>query len=290
MDKEKEAEIRRSVDAAFAKKQAPQTPQKVALHEASQVKHVIGVVSGKGGVGKSLVCGGLAVQFARQGYRVGILDADVTGPSIPRMFGMAHERARAIDNLLEPCVSPLGIRVMSTNLVLAEETDPVLWRGPVVGNAIRQFWGDCNWGDLDYLFVDMPPGTGDVALTVFQSLPLDGVVIVSTPQDLVQMVVGKAVKMAQMMQVPIFGLVENMSYVSCPDCDCKIEVLGPSTLESTARTYEIDALDKLPLMPEVVRAADQGFFENFFPETSLAQAVEIIENASTLHDALHNAE
>ena len=208
----------RETDRGAERQQAQQAqaPQQEGPAEGCVIKNVIGVVSGKGGVGKSLVTGILARELSRRGAKVGILDADVTGPSIPKMFGMSGCHAYAQDNLLVPLETKGGIKVMSANLVLENEDDPVLWRGPVVAGAIKQFWGQCAWGELDYLLVDMPPGTSDVALTVCQSLPVEGVVIVSSPQDLVQMVVGKAVKMANMMDVPVLGLVENMAYVTCP--------------------------------------------------------------------------
>ena len=222
MDDEERDQIRREADAAFGKRE-PQGPEVFEMEPNSSVKHVIGVVSGKGGVGKSLVTGILATELARAGRRVGILDADITGPSIPKMFGLSGEHAFAQDNLLLPATSITGIEIMSTNLVLENETDPVLWRGPMLSGVLRQFWGQTNWGQLDYLLVDMPPGTGDVALTVFQSLPIEGVVIVTSPQDLVQVIVSKAVNMASMMDVPVIGLVENMSYLACPHCGERIE-------------------------------------------------------------------
>ncbi len=244
----------------------------------SHIKHVVGVISGKGGVGKSFVTGSLAVKLARAGYKVGIMDADITGPSIPRMFGLRDRKLETVGNLMLPCTTTHGIKVISANLLLANEDDPVLWRGPVLAGAIRQFWEECDWGELDYLLIDMPPGTGDVALTVFQSLPVESIVIVSSPQDLVQMVVGKAVKMAEKMNLPILGLVENMSYLPCPDCCKEIELYGPSHLQETADHYHIPALDRLPIMRELAEACDQGTLEVKLPSDILNKTFEAVEN------------
>ena len=247
VDIDREA-LRKEIDAALhGKKKEPQPPAGFELNQHSSVKHVIGVVSGKGGVGKSFVTGILATNLARAGKRVGILDGDITGPSIPRMFGISDERSYGVEEQLIPIEDANGIKIMSANLVLQNETDPVLWRGPVVAGAIQQFYSQCNWGDLDYLLIDMPPGTGDVALTVFQSLPVEGVVIVSSPQDLVQMVVGKAVRMAEMMHVPVLGLIENMAYITCPHCDERIEPYGPSKLAETAAAFNLKPLGQLPM-------------------------------------------
>ena len=243
----------------------------------SEVRHVVGVVSGKGGVGKSLVTGILAVELARRGHTVGIMDADITGPSIPKMFGMSGQHVSALGNLLLPNISGHGTKVMSANLVVGDEETPVLWRGPVLAGAIRQFWSETSWGPLDYMLVDMPPGTGDVALTVFQSMPVDGIVIVSTPQDLVRMVVGKAVRMAQKMDVPVLGLVENMSYAVCPDCGRHIEVFGPSHVGETASEYGLKVLGRLPIDPSVADACDRGAIEDELPEGLLDEAVARIE-------------
>lgn len=229
-------------------------------HLRSRIKHVIGVVSGKGGVGKSFVTSLLAVEMTRRGYSCGILDADITGPSIPKMFGM-HERATGDQDGIYPVKSQQGIQVMSLNLLLEKETDPVIWRGALITGTVRQFWTDVVWEDVDYLFIDMPPGTGDVTLTVFQSLPVDGIVIVSSPQELVQMIVGKAVKMAQMMKVPVLGLVENMSYLKCPDCGKEIEVFGKSRAEEMGKEFSISPVMRLPLNPAVAQAADEGRIE-----------------------------
>ena len=235
------------------------------------------MLSGKGGVGKSLVTGSLAVELNRRGHTVGVLDADITGPSIPKMLGMSGRRASGIGNLLLPEVSSTGIKVMSSNLLLANETDPVLWRGPVIAGAIKQFWSDTSWGPLDYLLVDMPPGTGDVALTVFQSLPVDGIVVVTSPQDLVSMIVAKAVNMADKMNVPILGIVENMSYVVCPDCGKKIEVFGQSKLDEVAATYNLKVLGRLPIDPALALACDAGAIEESLPADLLPEAVAACE-------------
>lgn len=236
-------------------------PQKLAPHKVSRISHVIGIVSGKGGVGKSLVSSLLACEMARRGFKCGILDGDITGPSIPKMFGI-HDRATGDNIGIYPVQSAKGMQVMSLNLLLEDETQPVIWRGALITGTVQQFWTDVVW-DVDYLFVDMPPGTGDVTLTVFQSLPLDGIVMVSTPQDLVQLIVGKAVKMAQQMQVPLLGLVENMSFLPCPDCGKKIEVFGPSHAEKMGREFSIPTVVRLPIDPQVSALADQGKIENY---------------------------
>ena len=228
----------------------------------SVIRHVIGVVSGKGGVGKSMVTSQLAVTMARMGYRVGILDADITGPSIPKAFGI-HERAVGSEQGILPAMTGTGISVMSLNLLTENETDPVIWRGPVIAGVVKQFWTDVCWGELDYLFVDMPPGTGDVPLTVFQSLPVDGIIMVTSPQDLVSMIVTKAVKMAQMMSIPVLGLVENFSYFICPDCGKKLNIFGKSHAEETANANGIPLLAQLPIDPELAEACDAGELEKF---------------------------
>ena len=234
------------------------------LHEPcnphSVIRHVIGVVSGKGGVGKSMVTSQLAVTMARMGYRVGILDADITGPSIPKAFGI-HERAVGSDQGILPALTGTGIAVMSLNLLTENETDPVVWRGPVIAGVVKQFWTDVCWGELDYL--DMPPGTGDVPLTVFQSLPVDGIVMVTSPQDLVSMIVTKAVKMAQMMDIPVLGLVENFSYFTCPDCGKKLNIFGTSHADEVAKANNIPLLAQLPIDPELAQACDEGRLEDF---------------------------
>lgn len=287
MDQNEQDKLRQEVDEVLHGQRRPQEPAGFEQNDYSNIHHVIGVMSGKGGVGKSLVCGILAVELARRGARVGILDADITGPSIPRMMGLADARARGVDELIVPVPTEGGIKVMSANLVLENETDPVLWRGPVIAGAIKQFWEDTAWGELDYLLVDMPPGTSDVALTVFQSLPVDGVVIVSSPQDLVQMVVGKAVNMANMMNVPVLGLVENMAYVECPHCGEKIYPYGPSRLAETAEAFDVEALGQLPMDAALAEACDKGAFESALPEGLLPDAVEAVVRTAEFMDALH---
>lgn len=276
VDIDREA-LRKEIDAALhVKKKEPQPPAGFELNQHSSVKHVIGVVSGKGGVGKSFVTGILATNLARAGKRVGILDGDITGPSIPRMFGISDERSYGVEEQLIPIEDANGIKIMSANLVLQNETDPVLWRGPVVAGAIQQFYSQCNWGDLDYLLIDMPPGTGDVALTVFQSLPVEGVVIVSSPQDLVQMVVGKAVRMAEMMHVPVLGLIENMAYITCPHCDERIEPYGPSKLAETAAAFNLKPLGQLPMDATFAQIADKGTFSTELPEGLVPDATQSV--------------
>ena len=229
-------------------------------HELSNIKKVIGVVSGKGGVGKSLVTGLSAVALNRAGKSTAVLDADVTGPSIPKMFGIkGHLEENALG--LFPRESKSGIKIISSNLLLENENDPVLWRGPLIAGMVKQFWTDVVWGDVDYMFVDMPPGTGDVPLTVFQSLKIDGIIIVTSPQELVSMIVEKAVKMAEMMNIPILGLVENMSYFKCPDCGKELEVFGKSRLKETAAEFGIETTARLPIDPAVAAACDQGKVE-----------------------------
>ncbi len=231
-------------------------------HELSKIKKVIGVVSGKGGVGKSLVTSLLAVSLRRMGYKVGVLDADITGPSIPAAFGV-HERALGDENGIIPAQTKTGIEIMSLNLLLESESDPVVWRGPVIGGVVKQFWTDVIWNEVDYLFVDMPPGTGDVALTVFQSLPVDGIVIVTSPQELVSMIVEKAVKMAELMNISVLGLVENYSYIECPDCGKKISVFGDSHIDEIAERHSLNVLGRLPIDPKLAAATDAGTVELF---------------------------
>ncbi len=242
---------------------APQQPQDLTaqLHELSSVKHVIGVVSGKGGVGKSSVTSLMAITMARKGYKVGILDADITGASIPKMFGI-KEKAYADEIGMYPVKSKAGIDVMSVNLLLENDTDPVLWRGPILGNVVKQFYTDVIWKDIDYLFVDMPPGTGDVAITVYQSLKLDGIIIVTSPQDLVSMIVEKAVKMADLMQVPIIGVVENYSYFHCPDNGKDYQIFGESHIEEILQKYGLLLLNRLPIDPTIANLCDQGDIES----------------------------
>ena len=229
-------------------------------NEYTPVKKMIGVVSGKGGVGKSLVTSLLAVLARRQGYQTAILDADMTGPSIPRAFGI-HEQARSSEIGILPAASKTGVRVMSLNLLLENENDPVVWRGPVIAGAVKQFWTDVAWGDVDFMFLDMPPGTGDVPLTVFQSLPVDGIVVVAIPQELVGMIVEKAVKMAELMNIPVIGLVENMSAFRCPDCGKVHQIFGESHADAIAKEYGIETVCRLPLDPKLSAAVDAGAIE-----------------------------
>ena len=246
-----------------------------AANGYSDIKKVIGVISGKGGVGKSMVTSLLAIDMKSRGYNTAILDADLTGPSIPQAFGI-HGRAAASEMGINPVRSKSGIDVMSINLLLENEKMPVIWRGPMIGGAVKQFWSDVFWGEVDFMFVDMPPGTGDVPLTVFQSLPVDGLIIVTSPQELVSMIVAKAVNMAKQMNVPILGIVENMSYVECPDCHKKIEIFGKSHLEETAAEFDLPILGKLPIYPKLAEAADNGDIQ-IFPEhwqSSIGDAVE----------------
>lgn len=234
----------------------------VAPHPNSKIGKVIGVVSGKGGVGKSMVTDLLAVEFARRGYHCGILDADITGPSIPKAFGIT-EKAQGNETTIFPVKSKkYGVDIMSINVLLENESDPVVWRGPVIGGTVRQFWSDTLWDNVDYLFVDMPPGTGDVALTVFQNIPIDGIVVVTSPQDLVSMIVGKAMKMASLMNIPVLGLVENMSYALCPDCGKKIHVFGESHISEIAEEYHVPVLAQMPINPALASACDNGTVED----------------------------
>lgn len=249
--------------------------QKDAANPHSNVGHIIGVCSGKGGVGKSLVTSMLAISMARKGYRVGILDADITGPSIPKAFGLHDPVEGDGEGSMIPPTTCTGIQVLSVNLMLDDETAPVIWRGSLIASTVRQFWKDAIW-DVDYLFIDCPPGTGDVPLTVFQSIPLDGVVIVSSPQDLVSMIVKKAANMADMMNVPVLGLVENMSYIKCHDCGKEIRVFGESHIEEIAEKFGYDLLAKLPIDPEVASYVDKGWIETI-KTNYLEEAANIIE-------------
>ena len=235
---------------------------KEPVNAMSSIRKVIGVVSGKGGVGKSLVTSLLAVNGERNGYKTAILDADVTGPSIPNAFGI-HGKAEATEDGLFPAVSAKGTEIMSINLLLEDEKDPVVWRGPVIAGVVKQFWTDVMWGAVDFMFVDMPPGTGDVPLTVFQSLPVDGIVIVTSPQELVGMIVGKAVRMAELMHVPVLGIVENMSYFECPDCGRQHKLFGESRVDEFAEQYGIDTVCRLPINPKLAAACDKGTIELF---------------------------
>ena len=245
------------------------------LREGCRVGKVYGVVSGKGGVGKSMVTSQLAVTMQRRGHNVAVLDADITGPSIPKAFGI-HEQATGSDEGMNPAITRTGIQIMSTNLLLANETDPVVWRGPIISGVVQQFWTDVLW-NCDYLFVDMPPGTGDVSLSVFQSIPLDGIIIVASPQELVSMVVEKAVKMAEMMEVPIVGLVENMSYVACPDCGKKIHLFGEGKTAEAAARHHLPVLAEMPIDPALAALTDAGDIESF-QGTWLEGAADRLEN------------
>ena len=231
-------------------------------HAMSDVKKVIGIVSGKGGVGKSLVTSLMAVLSQRAGYRTAIMDADITGPSIPKAFGLT-DKAEGSEEGLYPVLTKTGIPVMSLNLLMENDTDPVVWRGPVIAGAVQQFWTDVIWGDVDYMFIDMPPGTGDVPLTVFQSIPVDGIIFVASPQELVGMIVEKAVNMAKMMNIPVLGLVENMSYVRCPDCGKEIRVFGESHIEAIAEKHGIENIAKIPMDPKLSAGCDAGMIELF---------------------------
>ncbi|NLK45319.1 MAG: Mrp/NBP35 family ATP-binding protein [Treponema sp.] len=239
---------------------AEQTDFHEKPHEKSNIKKVIGIVSGKGGVGKSLVTSLLAVQAKKNGHQTAILDADITGPSIPKSFGI-KERPLGMDDGMLPVKSALGIKLISLNLLLENDTDPVVWRGPVIAGAVKQFWTDVIWEDVDFMFVDMPPGTGDVPLTVFQTLPIDGIVVVASPQELVGMIVEKAVKMANMMNIPIIAIVENMSYFKCPDCGKEHHIFGESRIDFIAEKFDIDTVCKLPIDPNFAAATDKGEIE-----------------------------
>lgn len=248
---------------------------KEPMNSYSDIKHVIGVVSGKGGVGKSFVTSSLAVQMAEEGYRVGIMDADITGPSIPKMFG-AHGQLVGDERGMYPHVTPEGMKIVSINLLIDNEESPVVWRGPVIAGAVKQFWSETVWGELDYLFVDMPPGTGDVPLTVFQSLPVDGIVVVTSPQELVQLIVKKAFHMADMMHIPVLGLVENFSYLKCPDCGKEIKLFGESHIDGVAAELGTQVLGRLPLDPEYAGLVDAGEFYQI-KNDGLKRAVEVLK-------------
>ena len=248
------------VDCASRSSAQKQQDFKVNAHPLSNIKKVIAVVSGKGGVGKSLVTSLLAVNMNRAGKHSAILDADITGPSIPKLFGI-HEKALGNEDGILPCKSKTGIDVMSINLLLENDTDPVVWRGPVIAATAKQFYTDVIWRDVDFMFVDMPPGTGDVPLTVFQSLPIAGIVVVTSPQDLVSMIVEKAVNMARMMNIPVLGIVENMSYYECPHCGERSEIFGRSHIDETAHRFNIPAAARLPINPKLAAASDAGLIE-----------------------------
>ena len=231
-------------------------------HELSNIKKVIGIVSGKGGVGKSLTTAMLAVTAQRNGFKTAVLDADITGPSIPKMFGIT-DKAMGTDMGILPAISKTGIEIMSMNLLLEEDTDPVIWRGPIIAGTVLQFWTDVIWNDVDYMFVDMPPGTGDVPLSIYQSIPLDGIIVVTTPQELVSMIVKKAVIMAEKMNIPVLGLVENMSYVQCPDCGKRIEIFGKSGAEELAKQFGAKGFARVPFDNALTKCADRGLIELF---------------------------
>ena len=250
---------------------------KEKLNPKSSVKHVIGVVSGKGGVGKSLVTGTLAVLMQRLGYKTAIIDADITGPSIPKMFGVNADVEGDENGLIAPYTAT-GIEMISANLLLQDETQPVIWRGPVVAGMVKQFWSDVIWNDIDVMFIDCPPGTGDVPLTVFQSIPLDGIVIVSSPQDLVSMIVSKAVNMASMMNIPVLGLVENMSYAVCPDCGKHIEIYGKSHIDEVANHFGLKVLARIPFDPEFASLCDRGMIEAHVSDALDGAATEIAKS------------
>ena len=253
--------------------------EKRVKEHTSGVKNVIAVVGGKGGVGKSLVTSLLAIQTQRLGYHAAILDADITGPSIPKIFGI-NKPAEAVDNSLLPHITESGVKIMSMNMLLPNATDPVLWRGPVISGVVKQFWEDVQWGDVDFLFVDMPPGTGDVPLTVFQSLPINGILIVSTPQSLVSMIVDKAMNMAQMMQVPVLGMVENMRFLRCPDCGKEIPLFGS---DDHVDNHAVPVLERIPLDPTVAAACDAGKLEQAEIDYLAKTAVMLTETLSLIH-------
>lgn len=248
------------------------------MNSRSQINKVIAVMSGKGGVGKSLVTSSLAAKLKKKGYKVGILDADITGPSIPKMFGL-NETANGDGNGLYPVETSSGIKVMSVNLLLEDEEEPVIWRGPVISSVVKQFWSDVYWGEVDYLLIDMPPGTGDVPLTVFQSIPVDGAIIVTSPQDLVRLIVKKAYNMVVKMDIPVMGIVENYSYIECPDCGKKIAVFGESKIDEIASEIGVELLGKLPIVPAIAKLADEGRFDEA-DNTFVDMAVDKIINAS----------
>lgn len=264
-----------SHDCSSCSQNCSERDLRIPANEYSSVKKVIGVVSGKGGVGKSTVTSMLAVAAQTKGYQTAVLDADVTGPSIPKAFGI-HQRAEGDEQGIFPVETKLGIRVMSVNLLLEKEDAPVVWRGPVISGVINQFWQEVIWGDVDYMFVDMPPGTGDVPLTVFQGLPLDGIIIVTTPQDLVTLIVKKAFNMAKLMNIPVLGLIENMSYFECPDCGKKHSIFGESKIEEIAKEFSVPVLAQLPVNPKTADLIDKGAVE-LCDTKILARAIEEIE-------------
>ena len=267
-------------DCSTCKSDCSSRDMRVPANVFSSVKNVIAVVSGKGGVGKSTVTSSLAVAMAKRGKKVAILDADITGPSIPTAFGI-HQKATGTDQGIDPAYTTGGIKLMSLNLLTANETDPVIWRGPVIAGVVTQFWQDVVWGDIDYMFVDMPPGTGDVPLTVFQSLPVTGAIMVTSPQDLVSMIVTKAVNMANMMNVPVLGLVENYSVFKCPDCGAMHSIFGESRLAEVAKELDVPVLARLPIDPELAATVDAGKIESF-------EGKYLDEVAATLEQLVNN--
>ena len=251
------------------------TIAKEKVNEKSKIKKVIGIISGKGGVGKSLVTALMAVSMRRKDYQVAIMDADITGPSIPKMFGLKR-KAEGSEYGIFPVISSSGVKIMSINLLLESDTDPVVWRGPLLSGTVKQFWTDVIWDDVDFMFIDMPPGTGDIALTVFQSLPIDGIIIVTSPQELVSMIVGKAVKMAELMKVPVMGIVENMSYFECDKCGKRHDLFGKSNIEELASQYNIPQISKITINPKLAAACDKGLIELYDGEwlDNIALAIE----------------
>ena len=245
-------------------------------HQLSNIKKIIGIVSGKGGVGKSLVTSMLAVTMNKMGFKCAIMDADITGPSIPKAFGI-KEKATADELGLWPIKSTTGIDIMSVNLLLEDDTDPVVWRGPLISGMVKQFWTDVIWKDIDFMFIDMPPGTGDVSLTVFQSIPVDGIIVVTSPQELVSMIVGKSVKMANMMNIPIYGIIENMSYFKCPDNNKNYNIFGDSHIEEIAENYKLPIIGKIPIDPLIAKACDKGLIE-FYNDSWLESIGETLKN------------
>ena len=270
-------------EACSSREQVNTESFRVQANEHSNIRKIIGVVSGKGGVGKSFVSSFLAVQMMRKGYKVGILDADVTGPSIPAAFGLKGKLFGSEFGIM-PCETKDGIQVISVNMMLENQEMPVVWRGPVIAGVVKQFYTDVVWSDIDFLFVDMPPGTGDVPLTVFQSLPVDGIIVVTSPQELVSMVVAKAVNMAEQMKIPILGIIENYSYIECPDCGKKISVFGESHVDEMAKKYGLEVLEKLPLDPHIAKAVDEGLVE-LYESDILNATAEKLEKEFVLNEA-----
>ena len=266
---------RESCEGCPSKAQAGNGIAKEPMNKASNITKIVGDVSGKGGVGKSFVTSSLACAMNKAGYKVGVMDADVTGPSIPKMFGV-HGQVYGTEDGMVPMIAKNGTKIMSVNLLLDHEEDPVIWRGPVIAGVVKQFWNETVWGDIDYLFVDMPPGTGDVPLTVFQSLPVDGIVIVTSPQELVRMIVKKAYNMANMMHIPVLGVVENFSYLECPDCGKKIHVFGESHVDEVAAELGIPVFGKMPINPDYAKKADEGDFVEI-DNSSLSLGVDILK-------------